>query len=362
MKIVLALNFLLLIGQLSFAQNNDVWTSFSDDESDLIGFKNANGEIEIDPKFTGYTIAKKFDQIIAVMEDNNGKYETYYLTKSGKKVGKDSLHIFDNGADCESEGFIRFRDKETEKVGMFDRNGNVAIPANYDALSRAHNGLIWALKGAKKKYWGTHKKSGCNHYSWSGGEETLIDTQNNILIEDFKYENALNFFTLEKTTQPHPDTVRKSFLAKDGSYYSFIDFEKEFRQWITQELIQDLTRERLIEISHDTITWTSENSWVKTHRNKLTQENFAILKSGLLEILEPETDYWVSKDGPNPFMYQWKEYDKYFNNCGESKDWIYPTMSIIISHGSKEDFSQNHYTFLKTDNGYKLIDVTIRNK
>jgi hypothetical protein len=55
-----------------------------------------------------------------------------------------------------------------------------------------------------------------------------MDTNNNILIENFDPDDNLNFFSLEITKTPHPDTLRRSFLAKDGSYYSFVGFEKEF--------------------------------------------------------------------------------------------------------------------------------------
>ncbi|PID31076.1 MAG: hypothetical protein CR982_00460 [Candidatus Cloacimonadota bacterium] len=362
MKPVIITYFLLLIGQLTFAQNNEVWTPFWNEESNLMGFKNSKNEVMITPKFMGFTIARRFVNIIAVMEENNDKYDTYYLSKSGKKFGNNSLYIFDNTVDCESEGFIRFKDKKTGKVGMFDKNGNIAIPAIYDDLSRTHNGLIRALKGAEKKYWNEHKKSGCNHYSWKGGQKVLIDTANNVLIENFQYDKPLNFFTLEKTQKPHSDTRRKSFLAFDGNYYSFVEFEKEFKQWITKELLNNITIEKLIKVSHDTITWESENGWAKTKKEKLIRENFTILKNGLLEILQPETDYFISKGGLNPFMFGDVEFDKYYNNCGESKDWIYPTMSIIINHKDKQEFTQNHYEFLRTDNGYKLISLTIRNE
>jgi hypothetical protein len=354
--------FLLLIGQVTCAQNNEVWTSFWNEETDLMGFKNSKDEVMIEPKFMGFTIAKRFDNIIAVMEENNGVYDTYYLTKLGKKVGIDSLHIFDNGADCESEGYIRFKDKKTDKVGIFDKNGNIVIPAVYDALSRTHNGLMWALKGAEKKYWDKHKESGCNHYSWKGGQEVLIDTANNVLIKNFQYDKKLNFYTIEKTKRPHSDITRKSFLAVDGSYYSFVEFEKEFIQWVTKELLDSITPERLIAVSHDTITWESENSWKKTNKNKFITDNFTILKNGLLEILQSETDYFILNDGLNPFMYEGAKFDIYYNNCGESKDWIYPTMSIIINHKDNNDFTQNHYKFLKTDKGYKLISVVISDK
>ena len=357
------LTFLTTISSLTLlGQSDDTWTSFWNKDTTLLGYKDKNDIVKIQPKFAGFTSASKFDNIIAVSEETNGKWHSYYLTKSGKVIGRDSLHIFDNGADCESEGFIRFRDSKTDKVGMFDRNGKIVVPAIYNGLTRVRNGMIIGLRGAEKKYWDKQKESGCNHFSWTGGQEVLIDTMNNILVENFKYDKSLNFFTVEKTNAPHSDTTRKSFLAIDGSYYSFVEFESEFRQWITKELLNDLTVERLVGISYDTITWESTNGWAKTDKQKLISENFTILKTGLQEILQPKTDYFISSDGLNPFMYEGVEFENYYNNCGEPKDWIYPTMSIVISHGTKKDFSQNHYEFLRTDNGYKLISLTIRNE
>jgi len=356
------LTFLTTISSLNLlGQSNDTWTSFWNKDTTLVGYKDKNGVVKIEPKFTGFTSASKFDNIIAVSEENNGKWSSYYLTKSGKMIGRDSLHIFDNGSDCESEGFIRFRDSKTDKVGMFDRTGKIVVPAIYNDLTRVRNGMIIGLKGAEKKYWDKDKHSDCKHFSWTGGQEVLIDTANNVLVENFKYDNSLNFFTLEKTKEQHSDTTRKSFLARDGSYYSFVDFEKEFRQWIAKELQNDLTIERLISISYDTITWETQNGWGKSNKERLITDNYTILKNGLLEILNPKTDYFISSDGLNPYMFEGTEFEKYFNNCGESKDWIYPTMSIIVSHKNKRNSTQNHFVFLRTDKGYKLISLSIRN-
>jgi hypothetical protein len=357
------LTFIITISSFTlFGQSNEAWISFWNKDTTLIGFKDKNGFVKIVPKFTTYSIANKFENIISASEDINGKWENYYLTKSGKVVGKDSMFIYDNTPDCESEGFIRFTDKKTDNVGMFNRNGIIGIPAIYNGLSRVRNGMIIGLKGAVKKYWEKDNHSGCNHFSWKGGNEILLDTLNNILVENFSNDNSLNFFTFQKTMSPHSDTTRKSFLAKDGSYYSFVDFEKEFKQWIRNELIKGITNERLINISHDTIFWESKDGWARTNKHKLITDNFEILKNGLMEILKSNTDFFISTDGLNPFMFEGIEFEKYYNNCGEPKDWIYPTMSIIISHGHKKNFTQNHYEFLRTDNGYKLISLTIRNE
>lgn len=355
--------FLTTISSLgAFAQSSDTWTAFWNEDTTMIGYKDKNGVVKIEPKFTGFSNAGRFDHIIAATEENDGKWTSYYLTKSGKMVGIDSLHVFDNGADCENEGFIRFRDKKTDKVGLFDRNGKVVIPAEYNELTRVRNGMIFGLKDAHKKFWDKDKHSECNHFSWTGGQEVLIDTSNKVLVEKFPFNEGLNFFSLQKTEAAHPDSTRVSFLAVDGSYYSFIDFQREFEQWVMKELLPDLTVEKLIEASYDTITRETEDGWNKTAGKQLITENFTILKNGLMEILEPKTEYFISNSGLNPLMFDGPVFEHYFTNCGELKEWIYPTMSIIISHHNKTDFPQDHYEFLRTDKGYKLICLTIRDK
>lgn len=361
MKSYLLLFLITISASPILGQTNDPWTAFWNNDTTLIGFKDKKGTVKIAPRFNGFTTAGTFENIIAVTEENNGEWKSYYLTKSGKVVGRDSLHIFDNTADCESEGFIRFRDSKTDKVGMFDRNGNTVIPAIYNDLSRVRNGLIVGLKGAEKKYWDKDKHTGCNHYSWTGGEELLIDTLHHVLVEHFSCPAPLNLFTLQKTGTRSTDTTRVSFPAKDGSYYSFVDFEKEFRQWITSELRNGLTKEKLTAIAFDTITWEAPEGWAKTSKEKFIIDNFAVLKNGLSEILQPKTNYAVFNQGLNQFMFEGAAFEKYYNNCGESKDWIYPVMSIVISYGNTDDVRQSHYEFLRTDNGYRLLCVAAGN-
>lgn len=344
------------------AQSNDRWTAFYDQDSLHIGYKDKNGVIKIEPKFMGHTHANAFDHIIAVSEETDAGWENYYLTKEGIRVGRDSLHIFDNGADCESEGFIRFRDYKTDKVGLFNGKGDIVVPAVYNDLTRVNNGMLIGLKGAEKEYWVHDSHVGCNHFSWSGGEEVLLDTENKVVVENFPYDMSINLFSLEKSKTPTSDTTRKQFIATDGTYYSFVDFEREFRQWLIDDLLVNLTEEKLIQASYPTITWQSSSGWANTKREKFIADNFAILKSGLSEILETNCDYFIVQDGLNPFMFEGVEFEKYFNTCGDAKYWQYPIMTIVISHRDKKNFTQNHFDFLRTNEGYKLISVTIRNE
>lgn len=352
MKKIITLSLFFCLNYAVFAQNNDTWISFWDKDTTHIGFKDKNGVIKIEPKFTGFTIARKFENIIAVSEQKDQKWESYYLTKSGKIVGRDSLYVFDNGPDCENEGFIRFTDRKTDKMGMFNAEGKIVIPAEYSNLTKVKNGMFIGLKDAKKEMDG-------EHFFWKGGKEFLIDINNKILIENFSYNDDLNFYSLEKSKEPSKDKTRDSFLGVDGLYYSFINFDKEFKYWLENNLLKDLSKASLEKHSFDKITyWKEPNGWISEPKTKFIDQNYIYLKSKLQELKNPKTDYFVSSDGLNQFIFESSEYNLYFNNCNESREWLYPVKSIIINPKNKMDFKQDQIQFLRTENGYKLISVS----
>ncbi|MTD68097.1 hypothetical protein GKZ86_02315 [Flavobacterium sp. LC2016-13] len=336
------------------AQKNDKWISFWDKDTTHIGFKDKNGIIKIEPKFVGMTIANKFENIIAVSEEENDSWKSYYLTKTQKIVGRDSLFYFDNGPDCENEGFIRFTDRKTDKMGMFNGEGKIAIPAEYSNLTKAKNGMFIGLKDAEKE------KDG-EHFFWKGGKEFLVDINNKILIENFPYNDELNFYSLEISKDPSKDPIRENFRGVDGQYYSFVNFDKEFKLWLKKTLLSDLSKTNLGKHSFDKITyWKEPNGWISESKTKFINQNYTYLKLKLQELQNSKTDYFVSSDGLNKFIFESSEFETYFNNCNESKDWLYPVKRIVINPKNKADFGQDHFEFLRTENGYKLISVSDR--
>lgn len=341
----------------SCTENNETWTAFWNKDTTLVGFRDKEGVEKIKPKFVaGFTSAKKFDDIIGVAEEINGEWKSYYLTKSGRMTGTDSMYVFDNVVDCESEGFIRFRDHKTEKVGLFNKNGDIVIPAEYNDMTRVSNGMVIALKGAEKKY-----ELGGEHYSWVGGEELLVDINNNILIRPFKRVDNLNFFSLQISKEPSSDALRESFKGVDGQYYSFINFDREFESWLKVSLIDNFTEDNLLKSTFDEVTyWNEPEGWVKDDKVSFIESNFDIIKSRLEEYDFSESEYGVNTGGLDSFMSASNEFDYFYNNCGEQKSWIYPVKSVIItSTNDNNDNQQDHFHFLRTDDGYKLISVTI---
>jgi hypothetical protein len=349
----------LLAGFNTFAQNKkDVWGAFQNKDSTLIGFKDKNGRIKIKPKFSNYMTAGRFENIIEVFEEKGGKTIYYYLTKKGRVIGKDNPYIIDNSPDCESEGFIRFRDKKTHKVGMFNSNGEIAIPADYDNLMPVRNGMIMALKGG---YWDASKQTEENEYPWIGGKEILINTHNKVLIDEFSLDEEINFFSLIISAHPDKNPIRQNFKATDGKYYSFISFDKEFKAWLKDSLLNNLTRNSLLKFSYRTIEFCDRQRHCITETKKqFIDGNLKLILSKLTELNAANCSYGIFTEGLNPYDYSSKEFEKYFDNCGASKDWIYPVKNIAVSHNMGKGLSQNQFRFLRTDKGYRLIQMNLK--
>ncbi len=362
MKKIICTWMIILAGCSINPQTEDSWTAFRDEQSESIGFKDLRGRIRIEAQYNNFMIAERFDKIVAVMEENNGKGDAYYLTKSGKKVGRNNVYIFDNGPDCESEGFIRFKDHQRDKVGMFNGDGDVVIPAEYDDLSNVRNGLVIALKDARKKYPEGNKPSGCHHFIWEGGKEYLIDTHNKIIIDNFKDGSSLNLFSIQTGEAPLKDIRRKSYVGTDGRYYSFIDFKKEFQAWLNSSVLKSLSREKLIESSYDKIYfWKEPQGWTFEISREFINRNYDLIKNRLSELDRENSDYFISMEGLNPLIYEAPEFVSYFDNCRQPKEWQYPVLNVTVNHKTKNDFYQDIFEFLRTQNGYKLISMTIRN-
>lgn len=360
MKKLLLACLLLLTGCSAPLRKDGPWSAFWNNDSTLLGFKDPRGRTRIEPKFSGFTTARKFEAIVAVMEQKNGEPEAYYLTKSGKIVGRDSVYLVDNGPDCESEGFIRFRDHQRDKAGMYDHRGETAIPAEYDDLTNVRNGLVAALKGAEKKAWDEKEPSGCVHFTWQGGKEVLLDTKNTLLIDHFTYDPGLDFYSLKITEEPLQDPVRRSFPGADGRTYSFIDYQKEFQGWLHAAILAPISQEKLIAASYPKIyVWREPDGWRPEDGRSWIENNFECIRRSLSELTKDNAEVILSLGGLNPFIYRGAEFERYFNHCGEPKEWQYPVMSVIVNRQAGGKASQDSFDFLRTEEGYRLISITL---
>lgn len=352
------ISMLLLASVIVSAQENDLLYSFEDNKTELIGFKDMNGNVKIEPKFGFFTHVEKFDKIIAVAEPkSDGGFKSYYLTKTGKKVGSESMYIYDNCFDCESEGYIRFKDHKIKKVGLFDGDGNVIIPPVYNIISQVHNGVMFALSGA------VIKRDG-EHFSFVGGVETLIDINNNVLIEDFPFDENINLYSMFIEDDNHSTSpIRDYFIGVNGKTYSFINYKKEFRYWFESVLKEELTKEKIKNHFFDKVSyWDDKYGWVSSPKKDLESEFVQNIIAKLNKTKIKNAKYNLFLQDLNKFIYESKEFVLYYDNCTDALTSKYPVINVVVDGTKNNEYVQDHFEFLRTQDGYKLVGVSIRSQ
>lgn len=353
MKNIIGILLFLLSSCSLFTQSDDTWQVFFNQDSTLVGFKNKNGVEKIKPKFDPMYSKQKFENIIYVLERVDGSLMGYFLTKSGEKIENLSSYIDHYQFDCETEGFIRFTDLETEKIGLLDKNGTIVIPAMYDEISNVRNGLLMARANGEK----VNLDSKESEPFFSGGDEMLINTKNEVLIDHFPLNEDLNYYSLEISKTANKSPIRKSFLAKDGLYYSFIDYLTEFKEWFKNEFLGQVSVDKLTDNLLKNIRYSSIDGMKKEKSTVFLANNKKLLEKTFLELKSPKVEFNYS----NVFFENYRndaDFERYFNNCGIPNEAQYPLFSI--STIDKENRKPpNSYSFLRTESGYKLIEIRL---
>lgn len=164
------------------------------------------------------------------------------------------------------------------------------------------------------------------------------------------------------TAEPLHDPVRRSFPGVDGRTYSFIDYQREFQKWLQSAILSPISQEKLIAASYPKIyVWREPDGWRPEDGRALIEKNFECIRSSLAELTETDADVFLPLGGLNPFIYRGAEFERYFNHCGEPKEWQYPVMSVIVNHQADGKASQDSFDFLRTEEGYRLISLTLGN-
>ncbi len=367
-----------LILLLSLATNlmaqDSTWYAFLSDDGYKRGFKNEKGEVMIPPKFMGFTATKKFRNIMAVMEENDKIFSSYYFLKNKKMIGKDSVYVWDMAFDCESEGMIRFRDSKTDKVGFFDGNGKVAIPALYSDALPFQNNVAVVIKNAQRKCFDDtvyQKEKPCEHWKWDGGQVLLIDKNDKILIKNFAYNRLIDLYSM-KENDTTALTYRLTQVGSNNNYYSFNNYKKQFEYWFFNDFIRrlefanhsaamQLPRIRLLENTMPEIYFKYYTE-AKPENYKIEAKQFIksyskYLIETFIALQKEDANYFIVIDELNAMIWDEPSFEKYYDDCGSSLSTKYPVFTIVINKESGEDSYQENFKFLKTDDGFKLISV-----
>ena len=355
------------------------WLRYTDKKSGLWGYKDPNGVIQIVPRFHLLTAADSFYNIIAV--DDAVSESSYYLLKNGKRLGRDSLYSFDATYDCESEAKIRFRNWKTRLLGFFNQNGETIIPAEYNYASPFHNGLSVALRDG-------HFFQDGEHWGWQGGKWVLINDRNEILADSLNIDgdnNTINWYSKRENAVEIDSGISIHIRGTNGLVYSFVDYEREFRRWFKAEFLNTISfgstedKKRLLfpKIRY----WSEKSGWVIKRGDQFLNKFPAILSIDRFKESELKK-LQISPDdlGLNDYIFDAPVYRKYHDGCGNHNASRFPLFEVMISfykkrvspipetgNSSYSDFEkafeldhQDHFGFLRTELGYRLISVSAK--
>lgn len=116
------------------------------EENGLYGYRESGGETVIGARFD---IAGDFEKGLAQVVENGA---WAIINTKGEKLF--DPFIFDNGPDPFQEGLARF--VLDGKIGFYDSEGKVAIPATYDFAKPFESGKAHACMGCQKAMHGEH--------------------------------------------------------------------------------------------------------------------------------------------------------------------------------------------------------------
>jgi hypothetical protein len=344
-----------------------IWYSFQDQKTELTGYKDAAGKVMVPAKFGLLTHSGVFRNIVPVMERSGEKYKNYYLLKNGKKAGLDSLYVWDATLDCESEGKIRFRDKKTDQVGFFDRNGKITIPAVYNDALPFYNGLAIVIRNAKRICWEGGEstvQNPCEHWSWKG-TVSIINTKNEIVIDSVKYGNPIDYYSLKIGGRLLDTNLYANFKGTNGRIYSFIDQDKEFKWWFYKNYLADQSLNNLQATCFKELT--VEQNFEKNGIRNLPKALFvkrynAILQSKMRQIKQHLVEVNFFNEDMNNFIYTSKSFAEFYTDCGMANTQKYPGYNVVTSFYTKDKRInyQENFHFIRTDGGYKLVGVALK--
>ncbi len=354
----------ILICSLSQAQSSK-WFSYYNQDSTLMGFKNEEGKALTEAKFVMIG-CNSFEYAVAVVEQiTEDDFSTYYLRYDGSKFAEDSVYFFDAAADAETNYFLRFRSPKTQKVGLMDVDGRIVFPAVYDDMKTVQNDFVWALKGAKREFAKDNFGNPDNeHYSWVGGQSQLLFIEGDVLCKNFMRDEKgeflncnLDYSTHEWSNKPSTDSLRVSFKAKGKGYISFENLDKSFDFWFTNSFLKNPSEQQLEQLSADSLVlWGEDEGWTGLAKQDIFGQGNESLND-FLQSIQNNNYVWFSQY-EDFYLYDFSMFDAYFDDCFDFNGSEFPCYSVVITNKSTDQ--QSHLTFIRNDNTWKLVSLSLR--
>ena len=199
------------------------------------------------------------------------------------------------------------------------------------------------------------------------GKTALINIHGNIIADNLQLDefDNIDWYKLKITKTETDTTIYYSFKSKAGSYYSFLNYKKEFTRWFNQIYLSNLSYKGILNSSYkkvlveETLKRKStalllRSNFLHRYQNVLIKEMKAI-KTGVIpfNFFTEDLNNYEFTDKQFPSFYYLRAENPYKKS--------YPVFNVVVNHettNTKLDY-QDQFEFIRTENGYKLIEVAL---
>jgi len=334
---------------------NDTWYKFVDEKKKLISYRDKNHRVKLNLKvslFIQSVYPLKFDTILMAGD--------YYMNKSGHKFGRGKVYWTSEGIPaCESEGYIKFRD-DNALVGIYDKKGKIVVSADYNYISDVHNNLLYGRKYADRI------KIDNEHYRFKGGTVYLLNVNNEMLVENFNPNSDIDYDSFQLLKKPSPDKIRDNLLGVNGKYYSFVNYQKEFKKWFLDTFLKQQNRQNISFYLNETLLFDNISNHHQNskdlNKKKFISELYEHFNDIFKRLNKIGTEWKISKESYYYHIDQYEKLNYVFNSCGDEITEKYPLFTVYVNYTIKKTKYQDSISFLRTKEGYKIVHVGISDR
>lgn len=210
---------------------------FSDPVTELVGFKDARGRVRFPARFhNAFTGGQVLRDVVPAIDTGT----PFFLRRDGGRFGFDSAFLDgENMPYCMREGHIQFQDPTTRRMGFFDAQWHVAIPALYLFAGPFRGGYSQVIReGRQVCAHGKPRDSAVlgEHCYWSGNV-ILIDRTGKVVVDTFAL--PMDFapdWLSARIVDAESDTSRRTWKTTDGRFLSIASTERSFQAWLEANL------------------------------------------------------------------------------------------------------------------------------
>ncbi|MDQ5930388.1 MAG: hypothetical protein QG594_2176, partial [Bacteroidota bacterium] len=242
------------------------------------------------------------------------------------------------------------------------------IPAVYDDVKPFYNGFLVVITEGKRMCWNGSgvfsKENPCEIWSWNGNIK-IINDKNEVLAENIPLEKlkAIDWFSVKKNSK-ETDENYVDFKSGNGDVYSFLNYNKEFQNWLCDQFLNDVSLTSLInflsdeihfdvnEILEDESDIRHKNAFWKQEKKEIFLEND---KEYFLKVINLFKNYTIEiYEGTSPMLFRYNKNPEYFSDCGAYQNIKFPYFKVYLIDKDKVIKSLG---FIKIKNQYKLLEL-----